>query len=128
MAQRTILVVDDDPALRKMMANLLERIGYTPEAAADGKEALEKWQSINPDLIFLDVAMPGMNGFDVAAEIRRHEADQSHTPIIILTAYAQSYFVSQSFRKDIDDYLTKPVVPKQIMDKLAAVVPLENGV
>ena len=68
--------------------------------------------------------MPGMSGFEVAAEIRKREGQARHTPILILTAYAQSYFVSLDFHSDIDGYVTKPISSRQLQEHLVNLVPL----
>lgn len=126
MAHKTVLIVDDDSALRRMMSSLLDRLGYQSVTAKDGKHALQQYEDIHPDVILLDVAMPGMSGFEVAMEIRKREEGQQHTPIVILTAYAQSYFVSLGFEAAIDGYVTKPVSPKQIKEYLNSLAPLES--
>lgn len=118
MSQR-ILVVDDDFNLAEMMRHALEAQGYDTDIAHDGRSGLDAFREHCPDLILLDIAMPGMNGFEVADEIRRVEKNTGkHTPIIILTAYAQSFFVSVNFESKIDGYLTKPILPKDLIAQI----------
>lgn len=121
MANKVILIVDDDRDLRRMLTMILERRGFEPVVAASGEEALGKFAVARPDLVLLDLAMPGMNGFEVAAAIRSREAEDAErgrTPIVILTAYAQRYFADLSVNKDVDAYITKPVSPNALVIRL----------
>jgi two-component system, OmpR family, response regulator MtrA len=119
-----ILVIDDDFNLAEMVQHALESEGYIADVAHDGRSGLDLYRSNNPNLILLDIAMPGMNGFEVASEIRRVEKGQKHhTPIIILTAYAQSFFVSVGFETQIDGYLTKPIMPKDLIAQIEQFLP-----
>lgn len=123
MAHR-ILVIDDDFNLVEMMRHSLEAQGYHTDIVHDGRSGLDAYRKRNPDLILLDVAMPGMNGFEVADEIRRAEKNTGkHTPIVVLTAYAQSFFVSVSFESKIDGYLTKPIMPKDLIAQIEQFLP-----
>jgi len=112
---RNILVVDDDRALCKMMALALEQQGYHTRQAFSGEEGLEYFRSDPPDLILLDFAMPGMNGFEVVKEIRRIENPKGRTIIVIVTAYSQTFLVSVDFQVEVDSYLTKPVILSELL-------------
>lgn len=107
-----ILVIEDDININEMLERWLHELHFTVFTAGDGLEGLALFQQHRPELVLLDIAMPEMNGFDVASEIRRMEQREGrriHTPIIVLTAYPQSYFMSVGSAVGIDSYLTKPV-------------------
>jgi two-component system response regulator VicR len=109
---RKILVIEDDANVSDMLQRWLQELHFTVAAASDGPEGLELFQNYRPELVLLDIAMPLMNGFEVASEIRKmeeREGERRHTPIVVLSAYTQSYFVSVGSEVGIDTYLTKPV-------------------
>ncbi|MBN1202118.1 MAG: response regulator [Anaerolineae bacterium] len=118
---KTILIVDDDELLSTLTAKALERGGYAVVVARDGLTGIEKFRSEKPDLIVLDVAMPEMSGFEVAKRIRtlEYEENLSHTPIVLLTAYARSFFPSVGREAGVDSYLTKPVTPEQLLEHVS---------
>jgi signal transduction histidine kinase/CheY-like chemotaxis protein/ligand-binding sensor domain-containing protein len=101
----TILVVDDDEGIRSLLKQELTEAGYNVEEAADGKEAISKIRVKRPDLVILDVMMPEMNGFDVAA-ILKNDPQTMEIPIIILSVVQDK---SRGFRIGVDRYLTKPI-------------------
>ena len=101
----TILVVDDDEGIRSLLKQELTEAGYNVEEAADGKEAIAKIRERRPDLVILDVMMPEMNGFDVAA-ILKNDPQTMEIPIIILSVVQDK---SRGFRIGVDRYLTKPI-------------------
>lgn len=113
-----ILVIEDDANVSDMLQRWLQELHFTVVAASDGPEGLELFQNYRPELVLLDIAMPLMNGFEVASEIRKMELREGErrTPIVVLSAYTQSYFVSVGSEVGIDTYLTKPVG----LDQLAA--------
>jgi CheY-like chemotaxis protein len=112
---RRILVVDDDRPLCNMMAGSLAEAGYETFTAYSGEEALDRFRASQPDLVLLDFAMPGMNGFDVCAEIRRIEQPSRRTLIVFITAYSQAFLVSVDFHVGVDGTLTKPIVPSELV-------------
>ncbi len=115
MSQK-ILVIDDDPVLRKLLDQVLHEAGFEVLSAATGEGGLELYQLERPDLVLLDVAMPGMSGFDVAAAIRETEQQsEQHTLIVIMTAHARNFTVSVDFQTGIDSYLTKPLLPPDVV-------------
>ncbi|MBN2472714.1 MAG: response regulator, partial [Anaerolineae bacterium] len=92
MAGQKILVVDDDSGILKLIVAMLRRGGYTPLEANGGAQALELHQSEHPDIVLLDLLMPGMDGFTVLGRMRDYDAAHDRrTLIILLTAHAQSY-------------------------------------
>lgn len=113
----TILVVDDDELIRNMVTHFLKREGYEIIAAPDGATGIAEFEANQPALVVLDIAMPSISGFEVARQIRAIEQRDTlgHTPIILLTAYARSFFVAATNEADIDSYLTKPVTPEKLL-------------
>jgi DNA-binding response OmpR family regulator len=101
----TILVVDDDEGIRSLLKQELTEAGYNVEEAADGKAAIIKIRERRPDLVILDVMMPEMNGFDVAA-ILKNDPQTMEIPIIILSVVQDK---ARGFRIGVDRYLTKPI-------------------
>ncbi|HEX3054366.1 MAG TPA: response regulator [Aggregatilineaceae bacterium] len=117
---KQILIVDDDVMLCRLSSIYLERRGHTTILAYDGPGGISHYQASQPDLVVLDVAMPGMSGFDVARRIRNieHEQGWKRAPIILLTAYARSFFMAAGSEAGIDSYLTKPITPDQLLKHL----------
>lgn len=112
----TILVVDDDLALAEMISIMLRGEGFVTHHAADGPLALEQLDSLEPDLVLLDVMLPGMDGMDVCARIR----DVSGVPIIMLTAKSDSTDVVRGLENGADDYVVKPFNPKELVARIRA--------
>lgn len=111
---RKILAVDDEKHIVRLVQVNLERAGYTVVTANDGKEALEKVASENPDLVVLDVMMPYMDGFEVLQNLRRNSATRD-IPVIMLTAKAQDADVFKGWQSGVDCYLTKPFNPMELL-------------
>jgi len=105
-----ILVVDDDLRIRETVAGPLESAGYQVNIAGDGTTALELIETARPNLIILDVTMPGMSGFDVCRELRAYEqlAELPRTPVIFLTVQDDFRSEEAGFRSGGDDYVRKP--------------------
>jgi len=103
-----ILVVDDDPAQRLIFKETLANAGYRIEEAADGNEALKKAQQLKPDLIALDVMIPGMDGFETCAAIRRDE-ELRHIPVMMVTGLEDVDSIERGFIAGATDFVTKPV-------------------
>ncbi len=103
--KRTVLVVDDDHDLNLMLCTLMEKIGLTPVSAYSGETALETLLSVNPDLMLVDVKMPGIDGMEVLKWVRE---TASHVPVILITAYADIPSAVSAMRAGAFDYLAKP--------------------
>ncbi|HEY9180497.1 MAG TPA: response regulator [Candidatus Baltobacteraceae bacterium] len=114
-----ILVVDDDRNLRKIIQTNLELAGYDVTTAANGEDALRLLDSMQPDLIVLDVMMPVMDGYEVARRIRRHPSN-THVPIIMLTAKSEVEDKLAGFEAGADDYITKPFGPQELLARVKA--------
>ena len=113
-----ILVVDDDRATRTMLCRLLTTEGYAVEEASDGPTALRKVSAQEPDLLLLDVMMPGQDGLDVLAGLRR----TSEVPVILLTAKGEEADRVLGFRFGADDYVVKPFSSAELAGRIAAVL------
>ena len=111
-----ILVVDDDVALAEMIGIVLQNEGYEVVFCADGSAALTQFQENNPDLVLLDVMLPGMDGFDVCRAIRR----VSDAPIVMLTARSDTADVVTGLEAGADDYVPKPFKPKELVARVRA--------
>ncbi len=113
---KIIYVVDDDLPFCKLIAVALREDGFNATAIFTGEDALTLYDQQPPDLMLLDVAMPGLSGFDVTSTVReRDKIAGRHTLIIIMTAHARSFAVSVGFNANIDSYLTKPVLPFDVL-------------
>jgi two-component system response regulator ResD len=113
-----ILVVDDEDRIRRLLRMYLEREGYIIEEAEDGEKALQMALNKNYDLIVLDLMLPGMDGLEVCAEIRKKKA----TPIIMLTARGEEANRVEGFEAGTDDYVVKPFSPRELVHRVKAVL------
>jgi len=113
-----VLLVDDDVDLLDLMSYALRREGYTIITAADGAQALRRYEGEQPDIILLDANMPKLNGFEVCRRIRH----ASETPIIMLTSRDDEEDVLRGLQLGADDYVTKPFSPKQLVARMKTVL------
>jgi two-component system response regulator ResD len=109
-AMRTVLVVDDEPLIREVVVRYLEREGYRVIECGDGEQARQLVQRHNPDLVVLDVMLPGIDGLDVCRWIRT----QSDTPVILLTARGEETDRIVGLELGADDYVVKPFSPREL--------------
>ena len=114
---KTILVVDDEPKIVKLVRDYLERAGFAVHAAGDGKTALSLARTEKPDLIVLDLGLPQLDGLDVTRELRK----VSTVPIIMLTARSEESDKLIGLELGADDYLTKPFSPKELVARVRVV-------
>jgi DNA-binding response OmpR family regulator len=112
-----ILLVDDDVDLLDVTAYALRREGFNVIVAADGEQALQRWERDNPDVVVTDVFMPRRTGFEVCQRIRQ----ASSTPVILLTAADSEQEVIQGFELGADDHIAKPFSPRQLAMRIRAV-------
>src|SRR6202171_4029953 len=118
MKSATILVVDDDPQIRRVMRATLTAQGYTIVEARDGQEALEKLRSERPDLVLLDMNMPVMDGLEACREIRR----DSEVPVIMLTVRSAEKDKVRALDAGADDYVVKPFGIQELLARVRALL------
>jgi len=109
-----ILVVDDDTALAEMIGIVLQGEGFEPFFCEDGSLALDAFRTIKPDLVLLDLMLPGLDGIEVCTLIRA----ESGTPIIMLTARTDTTDVVKGLESGADDYMVKPFNPKELVARI----------
>ena len=109
-----ILVVDDDTALAEMIGIVLRTEGFEPSFCADGGAAIDAYHAARPDLILLDLMLPGMDGIEVCSRIRA----ESGVPIIMLTAKSDTADVVKGLESGADDYMVKPFNPKELVARI----------
>ena len=114
----SVLIVEDDANIRELLQLYLEKDGYAVTTAADGGQGLEKFRSIKPDLVLLDVMMPVMDGWEVCKAIRA----EGDTPVIMLTAKGETDDKVQGLKAGADDYVTKPFEMKELLARIEAVL------
>jgi putative two-component system response regulator len=112
--KQKILIVDDEPMNLKVISVILENYGYVYETATNGREAVEKTKSFSPDLIFLDIMMPEMDGYEACRRIKEDPSSQ-HIPVVMVTALADKEAKLQGLKAGANDFLTKPVDTSELM-------------
>ena len=121
MAPPTVLVVDDDPVIQKLLQVNFQMEGYSVVLAGDGEEGLATARDVRPDLVVLDVMMPKLDGLQVAAALKG-DADTAGIPIIMLSAKAQETDVKAGLAAGADEYMTKPFDPLHLTERVAALI------
>ena len=121
MPAATVLVVDDDPVIQKLLKVNFEMEGYEVLSAADGAEGIDQARSGNPDVIILDVMMPKMNGLEVLAALKA-DAGTEGIPVILLSAKAQAGDVQAGLDRGADAYVTKPFDPLDLLDRVGQLI------
>jgi DNA-binding response OmpR family regulator len=119
----TILVVDDEPRIVQLVRDYLEHGGFTVLTASDGPSALRTARTGKPDLVVLDLSLPGVDGLDVARSLRR----EGVVPIIMLTARTEESDKLVGLELGADDYMTKPFSPKELVARVRAVLRRAEG-
>ena len=120
---KTILVVDDNPNIVDLVRMYLEGAGFATIAAADGPSAVELHRTARPDLVVLDLMLPGMDGFEVCRAIRR----VADTPVLMLTARADDVDAIVGLELGADDYVTKPFNPRSLVARVKAILRRSDG-
>lgn len=115
---KTILVVDDEPKLVQLARDYLEHAGFSVAGAGDGKSALAAVRASKPDLVVLDLGLPGLDGLDVMRVLRK----ESNVPVIMLTARGEETDKLVGLELGADDYMTKPFSPKELVARVRAVL------
>ena len=118
MSEQRVLVVDDDPDIRGLLRELLDRRGFSVTEARDGQEALRTFFAERPDLVVLDVAMPGLDGWKTLERIR----ELSDVPVVMLTAKGTELEKTRGLRAGADDYVTKPFGRQELLARVDALL------
>ncbi|MBO5868249.1 MAG: response regulator transcription factor [Oscillospiraceae bacterium] len=116
--QQTVLIIEDDERIVGLLKMYLVKEGYRVETAADGNKGLEAYRNLKPDLILLDLMMPGIDGLTLCQMIRQ----ESDTPIIMLTAKSELDDKVAGLKYGADDYITKPFEMKEVLARMEAVL------
>jgi twitching motility two-component system response regulator PilH len=119
MPVKKILVVDDSPTERHFMVDLLTKNGYQVVTAESGEEGVTKAKAEKPDLIIMDVVMPGLNGYQATRTLTRDD-DTKNIPVLMCTSKGQETDKIWGLRQGAQDYLVKPVNPEELLGKIAA--------
>jgi DNA-binding response OmpR family regulator len=123
MSERRILVVDDDADIRGLVRELLERRGFAVSEAVDGRQALQEFYSGRPDLVVLDVGMPGLDGWTTLERIR----ELSDVPVVMLTARSAELEKTRGLRAGADDYVTKPFGRQELLARIEGLLRRAGG-
>ncbi|ARJ37967.1 DNA-binding response regulator [Sporosarcina sp. P21c] len=116
---KKILVVEDEQSIATLLQYNLEQAGYTVYIARDGNTAIAMTLSEEPDLLLLDIMLPGMDGMDVCKKLRQ---EKIHTPILMLTAKGDEFDKVLGLELGADDYLTKPFSPREVLARVKAIL------
>jgi len=119
MAIKKILIVDDSPTERHVLNDLLTKAGYDVVASDNGEDAIQKAKQLRPDLILMDVVMPGLNGLKATRAISR-DADTRSIPIILCTSKSQETDKIWGMRQGARDYIVKPIIRAELLAKIAS--------
>jgi len=125
VAKDKILVVDDEKDILDLVEYNLKQNGYKVSCVATGEEALEAARSFNPDLILLDLMLPGVDGFDVCKDLKS-QPETSEIPVIMLTAKSEDIDVVTGLELGADDYITKPFSPRVLVARVRAILRNKN--
>jgi DNA-binding response OmpR family regulator len=116
----TLLIIEDEPELVRVLRSYLEQVGYNVLSALRGDTGLSLWEDKHPDLVILDLNLPGMDGLDVARRIRQKETHR--TPILMLTARADETDQLIGLELGADDYIPKPFSPRIVVARVKALL------
>jgi two-component system, OmpR family, response regulator MtrA len=116
-----VVVADDDEDVRDLVRFKLEQVGMDVVGVGDGAAALEACREHGPDLVLLDLMMPGMSGLDVCRSLRASDT-LAAVPVIMLTARAQESDIAQGFEAGADDYVVKPFSPRELSSRVQALL------
>lgn len=121
MTNKKVLICDDEPLIREAISYAVEKAGYSFVMAEDGIQAYEMVIAENPDLILLDVGMPGMSGFEACKKIRQLPEGDKYI-VMIVSAFGQKADREKAFECGADEYLTKPFSPRDLALKLESIL------
>lgn len=121
MEKKKILIADDNENIRDALTYLLEDEGYKLWLAKDGADTLKKMREVRPDILFLDIMMPEINGYDVC-RIIKNDPELKHTYVIMLTAKGQVAEQERGKEVGADEYIVKPFSPMEILTKVKTIL------
>jgi signal transduction histidine kinase/DNA-binding response OmpR family regulator/HPt (histidine-containing phosphotransfer) domain-containing protein/HAMP domain-containing protein len=121
-----VLVAEDNITNQQVALNILEKLGLRADAVADGREAVKAVETVPYDLVLMDVQMPEMDGFAATREIRNSKSDIRNVPIIAMTALAMKGDRERCLEAGMDDYISKPIEPQQLVKKIETWVDIDN--
>ena len=119
MPIQNVLVVEDSPTDRQYLTDILTKNGYKVTSADNAEEALAKIKQTKPDLVLMDVVLPGQNGFQATRELSRNDATK-HIPVIIITTKSQETDKVWGLRQGARDYIVKPIKQAELLAKISA--------
>lgn len=122
----TVLVVDDDPVILRLLQVNFEMEGHRVITATDGAEGLARVHDGRPDVVVCDIMMPNVDGLQLLEQLRA-DAATAGLPVVLLSAKAQSYEIERGLEAGADDYITKPFDPLELVERVAAVVARRVG-
>ena len=121
---KTVLLVEDNPHNRKIFSGMLTHAGFRVVEAVDGNEAMAKVASEHPDLVLMDLSIPGVDGWECTRRIKADDATKQ-IPIIALTAHAMRGDEDRARAAGCDGYLSKPISPKRVVEEVKRVLKIE---
>lgn len=121
-----ILIADDEQDVLEVMAKKIAAAGYEVVAAADGQVAWEKIVTENPDVVLLDLTMPGLHGFEILEKLRRNPPFEKWCPVIIVSAHNELSDIQKGFQLEAEHYLTKPCSVQEILKAIDLVLNLKE--
>ncbi len=116
-----VLIVDDSPTEIHVLTNILQKNGFEVSTASDGEKGIAAAKELKPDLVLMDVVMPGMNGFQATRQLSK-EPETANIPVIIVTTKDQETDRVWGLRQGAKDYVTKPVAERELLTKIAAIL------
>ena len=121
-----IVIIDDEPYALRAMSYLLTREGYEVVTASNGQEGLDRVRELRPPLVFLDIMMPQLDGYEVCQRVRA-DPSLNDTYIVMLSAKGQQVDRERGLAEGANEYMTKPFSPREIVKRLSEIFHLENG-
>jgi DNA-binding response OmpR family regulator len=122
---KKILIVEDDPSFSRAINHIVEKEGYDVSTASNGMTGLRMATEDKPDLLILDVMLPGLDGFEICSRLR-NETQTAKLPIIMLSAKGQESDKTTGLKVGADEYLTKPVDREVLLDKITTLLAIER--
>jgi two-component system, OmpR family, alkaline phosphatase synthesis response regulator PhoP len=121
-----ILVIDDEPYILRSLSYLLQREGYAVETASNGEEGLQRVRNLHPPLMFLDIMMPHMNGYEVCEQVKQDPSLEG-TYVIMLSAKGQQIDRERGLLGGADEYMTKPFSPREVAQRVRTILAERNA-